>query len=91
MSEFKSVDVTCDCGHTFEMTQCADKWDATSISFPVCEIECPKCHRRASGGNGHTGEIFSWITQRELENSRMEYERQQFDCDMNEMYGRGEW
>lgn len=87
----KSVQVTCDCGHTFTMTEQPCPWDKSTLEFPVCDTECPKCHRRADGGNARTGEIGGWITQRALEASRREYEAQQFSADMNEWYGRGNW
>lgn len=42
-------------------------------------VECHKCGRKATGGNYKTAI------------SEAEYERQCFEADMNEWYGRGEW
>jgi hypothetical protein len=60
-------------------------------SYDVCGVECPACGRRSSGGNALTGVVNGWNTAREIAESQAEYERQMFDCDMNEWYGRGEW
>jgi len=86
MSNQKSADVTCDCGHTFSHSTFNGR-DGQEFGLP----DCPKCQRSASGGNWKTGEVFSWNTPQEVYESNQEYERQLFESDMNEWYGRGEW
>jgi hypothetical protein len=88
MSESKSV--TCDCGHAFSIVKTVCEW-TDELTWPVCDTECPKCDRRSTGGNGNTGEITCWITEADACASEQEYQRQLFDSDMNEWYGRGEW
>lgn len=59
--------------------------------YDVSGVECPACGRRSSGGNFKTGEVSGWNTAASIARSNAEYERQMFESDMNEWYGRGEW
>lgn len=83
---------TCPCGHKMRVPTMldGDEW-----IYAVCnetdELECPKCHRHATGGNYKTGIVANWITAKAAAESEAEYQRQMFDADMNEFYGRGNW
>lgn len=94
MLENKSC--TCPCGHVIAVPVTYhgdDSWyaDTNGYAYNVSDIVCPNCSRRSTGGNWKTGEVTSWITERAAYESQMEYERQSFESDMNEWYGRGEW
>lgn len=60
-------------------------------SYALYKVECHKCGNKVSGYNGRTGEVTSWMTARQIAQSQAIYEQQQFESDMNEWYGRGEW
>jgi len=81
----------CPCGEIVPIHTEILPWNDGNESYAVCDIECPKCHRRSGGGNYKDGTISGWSTRAELDASQAEYERQCFDADMNEWYGRGEW
>ena len=76
---------TCPCGNVIALGFDRDG------DYDVCGVECEKCGRRSSGGNGLHGTIFGWMTAREVASSNAEYERQCIDADNNDFYGRGNW
>jgi hypothetical protein len=76
---------TCPCGETLVVPLLENG------EYEVCGIKCPKCKRSSDGGNFITGEVLGWITARDSAASQAEYERQMFESDNNELYGRGNW
>ncbi|HUS51835.1 MAG TPA: hypothetical protein VMZ91_16825 [Candidatus Paceibacterota bacterium] len=82
MAEKKTTN--CPCGKEIEVPFVNGEYD-------TCNIICPECKRHSTGGNFRTGEITSWMTQKDLNRANEEYQRQLFDADCNEWYGRGEW
>ena len=87
-SNLKSVSCTCECGNVLDVPHVFEfgEW-----RYGVCDVFCPKCRRRSTGGNYKSGAVTSWITERDAAISQAEYERQCFESDMNEWYGRGNW
>jgi len=85
---------TCPCGEIIDIPVMLNPHPLSSSDkyrYDVCDIECPECGRRSGGGNMGDGTVDSWMTARQIAESEAEYERQCFDSDMNEFYGRGEW
>ena len=82
MAEKKTTN--CPCGKEIEVPFVNGEYD-------ICGIICPECKRHSTGGNTRTGEVYDWITQKELDIANREYEEQCFDADNNEWYGRGNW
>ena len=78
------VTTTCPCGTSLPV-------QFTEQGYDVCDVECHACGRLSTGGNGRTGEVNGWATAREAAQSQASYEALQFDSDMNEWYGRGNW
>ncbi len=75
--------VTCPCGNHLTMFRDDDGW------WDVCDVECEACGRRSDGGNGGSGEIFGWLTRRQINESQSEFDRQSFSAECNEWMGRG--
>ena len=82
---------TCDCGHEMIVPLIMSLDGSGGTEYDVCGLVCPKCRRRANGGNYRQGTVAGWITPRALAESQREYERQLYESDCNEFYGRGEW
>ncbi len=79
------VIVTCDCGQKI-------KRYADENGEYYHNTVCPRCDRTSSGGNYRTGMLSAgWMSRSAVDSSQREYERQMFDSDMNQMYGRGNW
>jgi hypothetical protein len=76
--------IKCPCGNEIEVSFVNGEYD-------ICNIICPKCSRHSTGGNMKTGEVTSWMTQRNLDRANEEYRQMCFDADCNEFYGRGNW
>jgi len=81
----KKVATTCPCGASLPVTFTEQE------GYDVCGVECHNCGRLSTGGNGRTGEVDGWVTAKEAAQSQASYEAMQFDVDMNEWYGRGNW
>ena len=81
----------CDCGHEMPVPIIPAMDGSGGTEYDVCTIVCPKCRRKANGGNYRHGTVDSWITPKALAESQREYERQLYEADCNEFYGRGEW
>ncbi|WP_339803423.1 hypothetical protein [uncultured Marinobacter sp.] len=79
-----AVTTTCPCGSCLPVP-------IVDHGFDVCGVECPDCGRMSTGGNGRTGIVDGWITAKSAAQSQAAFEAQQFDVDMNEWYGRGNW
>ena len=75
---------TCPCGTCLTIP-------VTDQGYDVCNVECHTCGRLSTGGNTRTGEVDEWITAKEAARQQSTYEAMQFDVDMNEWYGRGNW
>lgn len=82
---------TCPCGQTIQLRVVKPCLHGNEYEYDVCGVICPKCHRHGTGGNYRTGEVTSWLTAKQIAESEAEYQRQSFEADMNEWYGRGEW
>lgn len=80
----------CPCGNEIKIPESND-YGSGEPGYDVCNIICPKCGRHSSGGNYKTGEVSGWMTAASVARSNAEYERQLFESDMNEWYGRGNW
>jgi len=87
------ITTTCDCGTIVEVHAVPhnELLHTQREEYAVCDLECPSCRRRSSGGNYITGEVSGWNTPEVIAHSQAIYEQQMFESDMNEWYGRGEW
>ena len=82
----------CPCGERIEIPIVKSPYNNTPTGFEYeIEVECPSCSRVATGGNYLTGEVTSWMTRQQIDASQMEYERQLFEAENNEFFGRGNW
>jgi len=89
------VTTTCGCcGHEgINVPRCDDPdhpFDEVGMLM-IHEVECPKCNAKCTGGNGATGECNSWMTEGAMAKANAIFEAQNFDVEMNEMFGRGNW
>jgi len=57
----------------------------------ILMTKCDDCGRIAAHGNDRTGEIYSWMTPRDVDSANANYQEQLFSADNNEFYGRGNW
>lgn len=85
---------TCECGQVLDVPVINLNSGIPALDgeqYDVCNVRCPKCGRRSTGGNSRTGEVNGWITAKSAAESEAIYQEQMFESDMNEFYGRGEW
>lgn len=82
----------CPCGEILNVPIVEDEFNGGFCYEPL-NIHCPKCKRHSTWGNSRTGEVYDegWITAADAAASQAEYERQCFEADNNELYGRGNW
>ena len=78
------VTTTCPCGTSLPVP-------FGGQDYEVCDVKCHDCGRMSTGGNARTGEVDGWVTAKEAAQCQAAYEAMQFDADMNEWYGRGNW
>jgi len=68
----------CPCGEVVEI-----EWDHEyNDGWNVCGVECPKCGRRACGGNSRDATVNSWMTAREIDRSNAAFEQMEFEADL---------
>ena len=80
----KEKQVKCDCGEVVSIPH-------KNSEYNIMDFSCPHCGRKATHGNCRTGEVFSWMTQAEINDVNDEFRAHQYDADMNELFGRGNW
>lgn len=81
---------TCPCGNEL-VVELRPDGGINGPGYEVCGIECDQCGRTSTGGNFRTGIVNGWITAAAAAQSQAEYERQCWEADNNEWYGRGNW
>lgn len=87
----KKITCTCPCGNVLPVPIIIN--EEGEKEYEPLGIRCPKCKRRSTWGNSRTGRVYEegWITASDAAASQAEYERQCFEADNNELYGRGNW
>jgi hypothetical protein len=75
-----------ECGAVCDVPVVPGVYEKFEYGAPTCE-----CGAKASGMSWKTGEVRSWTSARELEICRRNMEAMEYDADMNEWYGRGNW
>ena len=77
----------CKCGNVIDL----EPYRTADGRYELYHLRCLKCGASCTAFNGDTGEVTGWISARALQQANADYQRQLFDAECNEWYGRGNW